>query len=906
MAVWERSHHCCVVSRNKRTRFECEVWDIVDRQGYAMYDDLYRVYYGRYGKKNWGSELLTTLSQWATGNGRMKKVEISIPGEAVSVFPGRHAMNMAVFFVNERLDEGVAVSRCSDALKRKIDDARRVRDEKKNAKTKDAEAPRRRRLKPADIERAGIGGMKRVTSQALLSDSPGYVSSKILRLSLLHHFLFVTFDSEFSARDAVNEMPMELYMKIIGVAAVPPVLELEPKLRFLLVRCLPKSLHFEIGLEDGVELVSKYLSKMVLASGKKNQFELGLLIQVGADRFQVIRGQKVLELFNGFKIRLSMDSVDDLAYFWRYLEMVDLFENFDGFARTLWIKRWCIDKAAPKSRGGAVDFLDQILQDVTPSSNAYFWQDLSERVGYERPTLQSRLAFASTSEEMRESARALKRKPSNFPVFANCLEAKGETDKEIIEFVARYRTSEMGIIHAKPIDWSRCGGRPTKQRFANMIRCDPASVSLLDALMAENLARKFPRGDIELRQSQLLNLFHCLTRGMMLPADLGEVVETTKASLLGSAAHTTVMNVMHLLENVRWDENRIDALLFLSFIGFLSEQERDGVFKTNKRGKQQLTMDEMFYLDYQKAKHLASTAWFSITRKPIVEFSPGGVAFLLKTSCVELTLTGSGFVDPILQRIPEPMLSVTALHESIVPDTAPDVEETSEQEVLFQHFADMSLIAIQIETCIDFRLAGMFYGFIMHGGRSGLQLDRVIRRFCPSTTHIDALFDTLEFLINFGFVRQKRSSTSMPTFVADIYSDGISQSHYWTTIRGEVDLSTLTRVQCEVYDIIQDHPGIELLELFKYVPYLCITDLLSILEVWELDEAVFVTSVKHTTDFDSDFGDKTIIAQIPSRLRICYDVARSIVDPTFDRPLLRIYPTRVGGTSLPNLFVNMI
>ena len=688
-------------------------------------------------------------------------------------------------------------------------------------------------------------------------------------------------------------------MKIIGVAAVPPVLELEPRLRFLLVRCLPKSMHVEIGLEDGVELVRKYLSKMVLVSGQKKQFELGLLQQLGADRFRVMRGQKVLELFNGFKIRLNMDSVDDLAYFWRYLEMVDLFENFDGFARTLWIKRWCIDKAAPKARGGAVDFLDEILRGVTPSSNAYFWQDLSERVGYERPTLQSRLAFVSKSQEMRESARELKRKPSNFPVFANCLEAKDDTDVEIIKFVARYRTSAIGLIHAKPIDWSGSGGRATKQRFANMIRCDPASASLLDALMTDNLMRRFPRGNTELRQSQVLDIFHCLTRGMMLPADLGEVVEIAKAALLGSKSHTTVMNVMHLLESVRWDKNRIDAFLFLSFIGFLSEQERDGVFKTNKRGKQQVTIDETFYLDYQHAKHLVSGAWFSITRKPIIEFSPGGVAFLLKTPCVSLTLTGSGFVDPILQRIPEPMLSVTALHESCVPETAQDWDVTSEQEALFQHFADMSLIAIQIETGIDFRLAGMFYGFIMHGGRSGLPLDSIIQRFCSSPAHINALFDTLEFLINFGFVRQKRSSTSMPTFVADIYSDYISQSHYWTTIRGESDLSTLTRVQCEVYDIIQDHPGIELLELFKFVPYLCITDLLSIIEVWELDEAIFVTSV---TTFASDFGDGTpVISQIPSKLRICYDITRSIVDPTFDRPLLRIYPTRLGGTSLPNL-----
>lgn len=876
------------MSRNKRTKFESEVVSAVAAKGYATHDDLYRIYFGNYGKKNWGSELLTTLSQWAVSQGRIQKVEITIPDGPIALFPGRHATNTGVFFVSAAMDQAAAIETCSAALTRLCDAANKLRESKKTSKSRDK--PKSRRQK----QNQELPPITRTTSKSVLFESPGYLSSKVLRSSLLHHFLFVTFTSDFTPSDVVDYMPIELYMKVIGTLSVPRVLELEPKLRFLLMKCLPNALSIEMGVEEGKLIIQNWLTKMAHGRGL---FHTGIVQQVSNNTYKVIRSKKILDLFCGSEMCLNMNSVTDLAWLWRYLEMVDLLENFDGFSKCLWQKRWEIDKITQKTKNRSSDFFDSMLKFVLPSRNLYFWEDLVETMGYEKPILQSALipteaqngAGISLRQAIQEVLELSSEQEQNIDECGS--------DLDIIKYVAGYVSSKKGIIHARPIKWlkSNENRRLMKQTFANMMKCSPSMVSLFDEMTAENVVRSLAHGDTELQQSQVLHLFHYHVRGMVVPAEVGEVIEMSKRVLLARPTNSSASAIQNAIRAVKWNGKYVDALLFLVFSGFLTEQDRRHFVK---KGRKQIVFDERYYSDYETAKKSIFGVWSSITRKPVVDFSPGGFAFLMNTDTVSIDLLGRSGIALRLHRIPEPTLPRCRINEII--ENLPDSEDLSEQEVLFSHSTDMSLIAIQLGANIDTRFASFVYGCILRNGRNGLSLDFLIQRVCSHSLSIDNLVETIEFLMNVGFVREKHSCSVMPVFVADIFTSGNSNNHFWSGVMDDVDEQRLTHIQCEVYEIICQNPGIEIVSLAKLVPDLCLSDLMLIVATWELDESIYSS---YTINRQADiFHDQTtVVTRVPSPLRIGYEIHREITDPRFERPQLRLYPTDRGGLSHPGL-----
>lgn len=868
------------MSRNKRTKFESEVVSVVVAKGYATHDDLYRIYFGKYGKKNWGSELLTTLSQWAVSQGRIQKVEINIPDGPIALFPGRHATNTGVFFVSAAMEQTTAIETCSAALADLCDAAKKLRESKKTSKDK----PKSRKQKQNQESRTA-------TSKSVLFESPGYLCSKVLRSSLLHHFLFVTFTSEFTPSDVVDYMPIELYMKVIGTLSVPHVLELEPKLRFLLMKCLPNALSIEMGVEEGKSIIQKWLTKMAHGRGL---FHTGIVQQVSNNTYKVIRSKKILDLFCGSEMCLNMNSVTDLAWLWRYLEMVDLLENFDGFSKCLWQKRWEIDKITQKTKNRSSDFFDSLLKFVLPSRNLYFWEELVETTGYEKPILQS--AFIPTEAQtgveisLRQATQHVLDLISEHELSIN----ECSSDLDIVKYVASYVSSRKGIIHAHPIKW--LNQRLMKQTFANMMKYSPSMASLFDEMTAENVTRSLTHGDTELRQSQVLHLFHYQMRGMVVPQDVGEVIETSKRVLLARPTNSSASAIRNAIRAVKWNDKYVDALLFLVFSGFLTEQDRHFA----KKGRRQIAFDERYYSDYEKAKKSIFSVWSSITRKPVVDFSPGGFAFLMNTDTVSMDLLGRSGIDLRLYRIPEPILPQYRINEII--ESLTDYEDVSEQEALFYHSTDMSLIAIQLGANIDTRFASFLYGCIMRNGRKGLSLEFLIQHICSRSLSIDNLVETLEFLMNVGFVREKHSCSVMPVFVADIFTDGNSKSHFWSGVMEDVDEQRLNHIQCEVYEIIRQNPGIEIVSLAKLVPDLCLSDLMLIVATWELDESIYCS---YTINREEDmFQRTTFVTRVPSSLRICYEVYREITDLTFERHQLRLYPTKRGGLSHPGLAIS--
>ena len=321
----------------KQEELEKEVYELVSTNGYATIEDVYEVYLGKYGRKSWSGELLARLSKCVLSKGRTKKLELAITGNPVAIYQGRHAVGQAVFFVDVNEDESAAIEKCTNMLNDMIRAAEGRKREKHLQKVRNAsERKKQNGRKHIVPEKLIIGAIRRVTSQSLTVDSPGFVSSKMVRLSMLHHFLFVTFSGPFTISDVLDNMSTELFMKIVGVMSTPSVVEKEPKLRFLLLKCLPENMRLEIDVDRAKPKIKKFLDKMC-SLNPHCSFPLRLLDKTGNGIYRVIRCSRLVELFQGF--RLYMRNAEDVEWLWRCLEMVDLLENFDGFSKIIWKKR---------------------------------------------------------------------------------------------------------------------------------------------------------------------------------------------------------------------------------------------------------------------------------------------------------------------------------------------------------------------------------------------------------------------------------------------------------------------------------------------------------------------------------------------------------------------------------------
>jgi hypothetical protein len=171
---------------------------------------------------------------------------------------------------------------------------------------------------------------------------------------------------------------------------------------------------------------------------------------------------------------------------------------------------------------------------------------------------------------------------------------------------------------------------------------------------------------------------------------------------------------------------------------------------------------------------------------------------------------------------------------------------------------------------------------VMHESRDGAALNTLLDRFGPQC------IDLLEILLQFGFIRQVHSYSAMPVFVSDLYGSPIT-SHYWVRIDGSIDVAQRDHIIRSVYEIVEAHPGIELLPLLSSIRILALSDVLAILNCLELDELIFRV-VTTTAGTNLSLSDPPILQAPISDFLIGAEISESLTNMSCQRSSHRFFP----------------
>jgi hypothetical protein len=446
-----------------------------------------------------------------------------------------------------------------------------------------------------------------------------------------------------------------------------------------------------------------------------------------------------------------------------------------------------------------------------------------------------------------------------------------------------------------------------------------------------------------------------LARRLRMPPNIGELVERLKLILLCplaifvlSRAHRLLLEIDHSAFD--------DAVFYLKQSGFLfqemknEEPNRESPFKCAKRSmaERSVRKPSVFYtklLDFAKlAKDLAQTGAVEGTfstctyflddeAEMVLEVVPPTAATVdysvAKSTRTSMTNIARGQRSSErsnnhfavknwrigLPNLPE--FESSCAHEIEMLAKRPSADFTTYPACpcgpLYSTFMQIYVIFFQLKMMADsdavLLVCRLLYGYIVDAYSAGIQLSELVALL--RDFGMEAILDGIALLEHFEFVHCVHSLSAMPHFVADIFAnphlhsrrlrqktgEGEAQyevvtPHFWVRLDGSVDLNLRARLRMKIAELVEDRPGIEVLDLTRELLSLTPADLLALCDVLVLDEVIYSVYLAEGSP-GGLFGvdDEHVVCQVDNHA-LLYGIAVKLVDPSTSRVLRRFYPCR--------------
>jgi hypothetical protein len=626
-----------------------------------------------------------------------------------------------------------------------------------------------------------------------------------------------------------------------------------------------------------------------------------LIAKVG-DEYRILRQAVEFEVTaqdcNTFSIIAPMKGPADLAIVWRCFELVAALEHSDPISLSLWDKRWTI--SASSGKGGSAG-LSAMLAGIRFSKSAFFYDDLVEQFGYERPWLDANFpprdfSISPIDEDIEKFCR---NRVLVAPDVISMLDvARGNFPHE--HLIARAKVAPNGYTHRLNIPWTELG--ESRKEFENRMHLDPLFRTSFARTVAETVSSVFGDVGVELTQSELLGRFCIEIAQLTVSNSVGAMIEMMKRVFACRPSVICHQPLVKALLQMRWDSSRVEAFVFLRYLSYIVPD-----LATGKKFFRRLSIVPAVVKGPSFSEELLACreSLRLSASSPSFNFFPhatfGSLAFILTAGSVKCLHSPPDFskvcMRPRFFTLPDlPQASAMIPLSDNQPCESGSVSET------IKDFTQSLFFAAALSEPKDLALALFVAGLIAHSGRDGLSLSELLRLVTDKT---DAVLNILVDLENVAIIRRRHSSTAVPYFVSSLFCD--SRVHHWTSMDGGVDIGLWDSAMRMVFESIEFRPGIEILELVRSVPTLCLYDLLAVLQCLELDEMVYRVTVGLPDDSGDLFsdGDQVVVPNL-SDYRIGLDIAASLKHPGYNRIQTRLFPTGrlplFGGTSCQEIF----
>jgi hypothetical protein len=667
--------------------------------------------------------------------------------------------------------------------------------------------------------------------------------------------------SVFTAREVLNHMPLDLYMKVVGLDVVPDNLMAEPRLRFVVIQSFPSNV-LQLNITASLKVLTCLLDKLASPS-------FGLLARPGKDKYFVRRVPTTLQLSDSVEIDLGMRTVFDLKVIWRYLETIDLLENSDPYSMVLWLKRWTITR---RRTTHANHLVQKALETVEASCNVFFPNDLVELYGYERLDL---VASLWPSASLRDASfdEFCRKGRLDVPLPMSLVQARHFTSLED-SFIAAKLTPN-GFVHRVPISPKKLI-LDVRRRLYHKVRKDPGYQGMIRTLLAKRISELHPNSpEMALTTTELIWRFSVAIAGMTMSFAIGEWVEAMKKLFQFPISSYSVAAARNYLRNFRWDKAQNESYFYLSLF----------------RAEVEVLRRTTFREECESAHESFKAAGSGITHRVAFRMNVGNFTFILCSTDVQCHLImRAEDVDPdfFVRRIALPNLrhfSVELTSEEQPPTSG---LENDLARLIAERSQCLALISFTLPHFRDLRIPALFlYSFVLHDLQDGTPYQELEQLFGHGVDEI------LMVLRKFDFVRRKPSISACLCVIADVFYVSSQAGHQWTTIDDRVDVRQREQRLHQVYDVIDFSPGIELCDLVERVPVMSLFDVLAVVECLELDELVYrVTSVNREGRGLFERDEEVLCMEIPD-LRIGMEMATFLADPHYSRHLCRFFPTTV-------------
>lgn len=598
---------------------------VVEQKGIINSFEIFNIYSNKYGAKKWGVNVLERLYGIILQNPELEQIDKTVSndkGPNGIIFQGHQKIKQITFFVLSSLSEDDKINKCQleldNLFQNSINNQKCPRKSKKSGKKVDI---------PDDFNHSLVKSHSSTQFVSFLS--PGFISSKVLRCQIMHHFLNDTFGSNsFTLQDIYDNMSIGLYFKILGSTNTPKVLINCPMLRFILLRCFPKSIRDEINFDESQKNLLSLLEKL------KKEF---YIINTLDDGKYLLRQYIVLSDLN-VKIPIFFKNPHSIEIFWQFVEISNRMEHISNYSSDLWLKRWSIKDYFMNVKKEK-SMICSIIQKVGYQYSRSIRQsaNLVSKYGYDR-ILFANFLPSEPSEECEEDKLidiySQNFKWENPKIKNNLIYQKIDNENNIptvfdedfflADLVAKSRVTIGGIIQNSEIKWRKILSlmiskesltwqivknkfRFLYTKFQSIQSRFNHTVALTIALTFQNYLTNNHDEYLELSEEKILSHFNIINQQLILKNEIGELVECFKRFLLCPDKFYTVLQASKLFSEYIWSCSN-ESLLFLKISGFYNPKDQIG-FKPSKP-KPHTQIEKHIFKNiyfYEKLKQLSCT-----------------------------------------------------------------------------------------------------------------------------------------------------------------------------------------------------------------------------------------------------------------------------------------------------------
>ncbi|OHT17461.1 hypothetical protein TRFO_02471 [Tritrichomonas foetus] len=921
-----------------REEFVDEVYQFVEQNGIINSDQIYKIYNPKYGKKNWGAQLLNLLYDIISQDARLSRVEINIAeGKKIVLFEGRQGVTHVTFFLKVNIED--KIEKCQEEVKilqqKNPHNSRKTRNKtpKNNVSIKDSK--------------------KRTSTQFVSFYSPGFISSKYIRCQLLHKYLFTTFGTkEISMNDILNNMPIDLYFKIIGSESTPQFLIIQPSFRFILTRCFPDRVLEDIGFFDCQPIICKLLKKL------ENEFGV---LKSKSKKYYLYDRFLISDISVNFQTNFHKKY--DIDNFWRFIELFDRTCNFDHSSSLVWMKRWTIKRYFMKHVTENESLIKSLLRrELYSSDSLYFHDRLMKKIGYEKILFSDFLVnlvnypICEEDSNVNQYCRDFVLKCPQFTLTIPEINIEPNFfDEEILfsKIISRMRVMPSGIIHRIDIPWQNLASsynypsaKSLESKFVFLFNLDESFPKIYSHNIAMAIYEKFECifgnekvdlshvNTVQLCESQLLSHFHIINQQLTIKQNIGSLIEAFKRFLICSEFYYCPKVAARMFLKHKWKYAQ-DSVIFLKLLGVYREHKSK--YKPfNQKHRKKVIKTDGFHQSVVKFNKDIRFASKQITFNIVSDINLASIYWFLYHSgrnhkSIDLLSSSIEIFDTKLNssqnkhkkkrikidyrfrflRLPLPQLPPFEIINASNPSAwepeqyVPNIPIYNNPEYLFKAIPEFELILSQIQhqsTRYNLNISPYIryiYTYTLHNGIDGLSLNdiRLIFKIEFDDEIFDIILNAIEFLEEFFYIQKKSSVSALPCYVANASLTHNHKLHYWTDMLNNVDEDILNQQMNTLFELIEFHPGIEIFDLFIQIQNLSVSDLLEIVNTLILDESIYmITSI---IDENEGLFDETI--SIPyqnlslNHILIVFYLKQTV--PDFRSPSIKLYPTCLGATA---------